>query len=52
MENCGHWSQYEDPETFNSIFLESCSPVTQPLLPSFTLTQNREPPWSLILMYW
>ncbi|WP_455835542.1 alpha/beta fold hydrolase [Pseudarthrobacter siccitolerans] len=22
MENCGHWPQYEDPETFNRIFLE------------------------------
>jgi 2-hydroxy-6-oxonona-2,4-dienedioate hydrolase len=22
MENCGHWPQYEDPETFNRIFLD------------------------------
>jgi len=22
MENCGHWPQYEDPDTFNRIFLD------------------------------
>ena len=22
MENCGHWPQYEDPATFNNIFLD------------------------------
>ena len=22
MDNCGHWPQYEDPETFNRIFLD------------------------------
>ena len=22
MDNCGHWPQYEDPNTFNKIFLD------------------------------